>query len=74
MVGKWGEGDACDMPIDFRADGTMDGPVEKWELNGDMLTMVGIPSSIRLKVVDANTMESRADDGKADPRTLKRCK
>lgn len=74
MVGKWGEGGDCGaLVIDFKADGTMDGPVEKWDLVDGKLEMVGMPQRMHLTIVDADTMESRID-GTGEPRTLKRCK
>ena len=74
MVGKWGEGGDCTvLAIDFKADGTMDGPVEKWNLEDGKLEMVGMPQRMHLTIVDADTMESRID-GTGEPRTLKRCK
>ena len=72
MVGKWGEGGDCTLAIDFKADGTMDGPVEKWELEDGKLTMVGLPQKMHLKVIDDKTMESRID-GTGDPDKLTRC-
>lgn len=74
MVGKWGEGGDCTaLVIDFKADGTMDGPVEKWDLVDGKLEMVGMPQKMHLTIVDPDTMESRID-GTGDPRTLNRCK
>lgn len=71
MVGKWAEKDQCDLAIDFKADGTMVGPFEKWNLANGELEMVGNPQKIKLKVVDKDTMESR--NGDDPPRTLVRC-
>ena len=73
MVGTWGEGDACEMPIKFEADGTIkDGPFEKWDLKDGYLMMEGAPQRIKLKVVDAKTMDSQLE-GKTETRKLKRC-
>lgn len=73
MVGKWGENGDCTLAIDFKADGSMDGPVDKWELDGNgVLTMVGMPQKMHLTVVDDKTMESRLD-GTGSPRRLTRC-
>jgi len=73
MVGKWAEDGDCTLAIDFKADGAMVGPVDKWELDDKgALTMVGIPGTMQLKVVDDKTMESRRD-GTGDPRKLTRC-
>lgn len=72
MVGKWGEGGDCAMAIDFKADGSMVGPADKWELKGNELTFVGMPQKMMLTVVDDKTMESRLD-GKDAPRRLTRC-
>jgi len=71
MVGRWGEEGDCTLAIDFRADGTMDGPFERWSLDGDRLTMEGNPQVSTLSVVDQNTMESRLEGG--PPRRLTRC-
>lgn len=71
IVGKWGENGDCTLAIEFRADGTMVGPFERWELKGAKLTMVGAPEAMTLSVVDQNTMESRL--GTAAPRRITRC-
>jgi hypothetical protein len=71
MVGIWGEGDACELPIDFQADGTIkDGPFPKWSLENGELSLEGAPQKMKLKVVDEKTMESQIE-GKSH--TLKRC-
>lgn len=73
MVGTWGEGDACEMPIQFQADGTIkDGPFEKWDIVDGALMMEGAPQKMKLKVIDEKTMESQLD-GSDKTRTLKRC-
>ena len=72
MVGKWGQDGDCALAIDFKADGSMVGPVDRWELNGAELTMVGLPQKMILSVVDDKTMESRLD-GKEPPDRLTRC-
>ena len=72
MVGIWGEGEACDQPIDFQADGTIkDGPVDTWELADGQLVM-GDLFKLTLTVVDAATMQAVAE-GDPEPSTLKRC-
>ena len=71
MVGKWGEPGECELALEFRPNGTMIGPFEKWRLDGDVLDMEGNPQKIRLTVIDANTMETRIDNEK--PRRLARC-
>lgn len=71
IVGKWGEKGDCALAIEFRADGTMIGPFERWELDGAKLTMVGAREVMTLSVVDQNTMESRL--GTAAPRRITRC-
>jgi hypothetical protein len=74
MVGKWGDAGDCQMAIDFKADGSMEGPVDKWELDDKgVLTMVGMPQKMHLKVIDQDTMESRLD-GTGEPRKINRCK
>ena len=72
MVGTWGEGEACDQPINFQADGTVkDGPVDTWKIEGGKLVMDDL-ITLNLKVVDANTMQSQPD-GETDWKTIKRC-
>jgi hypothetical protein len=72
MVGTWGEGDGCELPINFQADGTIkDGPFDKWTLTDGELVM-DEAVKIKLTVVDATTMSSVADGG-TETRTLKRC-
>ena len=72
MVGKWGEDGDCTLAIDFKADGTMDGPVDKWNIEDGKLEMVGMPQKMHLTVIDDKTMESRLD-GTGEPRKLTRC-
>ena len=73
MVGTWGEGDACGMPIQFQADGTIkDGPFKKWAIEDGQLVMEGAPQKMALKVVDEDTLESQID-ASAEVVTLKRC-
>lgn len=72
MVGSWGDNGDCGMAISFKADGSMVGPFEKWELDSGVLTMVGNPQKMHLTVVDGKTMESRLD-GTGSPRKLTRC-
>ena len=71
LVGKWAEKNECDLAIDFKADGSMVGPFEKWDLKDGELEMIGNPQKIKLTVVDTDTMESQNGDDK--PRTLVRC-
>ena len=71
FVGRWGEDGDCTLAIDFRADGTMDGPFESWTLEDGRLTMEGNPQTSVLSVVDQNTVESRLEGG--PPRRLTRC-
>lgn len=72
MVGKWGEAGECELALEFKADGSMVGPVDRWELNGAELTLVGLPQKMVLSVIDDKTMESRLD-GTGEPRRLTRC-
>jgi len=72
LVGTWGEGDACEMPITFAAGGKItNGPAETWTLDNGELVMGG-EFKIKLVLVDNDTMESVAD-GSTEKRTLKRC-
>jgi hypothetical protein len=74
MVGKWGDNGDCALAIEFKADGSMVGPVDKWELDDKgVLTMVGLPQKMHLKVIDSDNMESRLD-GTGEPRKINRCK
>jgi hypothetical protein len=77
MVGTWGEGDDCELPINFQADGTtVDGPFKNWAIEGENLVMSDpdLDGNVKVKVtvVDANTMDSMAE-GSDEARTLKRC-
>lgn len=73
LIGKWAEAGECELALQFNADGTMVGPFERWTLENGVLAMEGNPSKIHLKVVDADSMESRLD-GTGDPHKLVRCK
>ena len=71
IVGKWGEAPDCTLPMTFNADGTItDGPAETWTLTGDTLDLGGL-FKMKLKVVDADTMEAVNEGG--GEATLKRC-
>lgn len=73
IVGKWAEeGDCGTMAIEFKADGSMVGPADKWELDGNALSFVGMPQKMMLSVVDDKTMKSRLD-GKEPANKLVRC-
>ena len=72
IVGKWGDSGDCTLAIEFKADGSMVGPFERWELNGAELTMVGDPDKMVLSVVDDKTMTSRLN-GTGEPHKLTRC-
>lgn len=72
MVGTWGEGDACEMPITFLADGkTKDGPFDKWEVKDGSLVVDG-EAVMKLKVIDADHMES-SNNSSSKVHKLKRC-
>lgn len=72
MVGTWGEGDVCEMPITFAADGKIiNGPFDSWTIENGELVMGG-EVRIKLAVVDQDSMESQAE-GSTEKRTLKRC-
>lgn len=71
VVGRWGEEGDCALAVEFRADGTMDGPFDGWSLDGNRLTMVGNPQVMTLTVIDQNTMQSVGADGRA--RRITRC-
>jgi len=77
MAGTWGEGDACDQPINFQADGTIkDGPFASWRIDGGMLIMsdpdLGDGPKLKLTVTDKDTMAAQLD-GEGEVKTLKRC-
>jgi hypothetical protein len=72
MVGTWGEGDDCELPINFQADGTIkDGPADTWTIEDGQLVMGGM-FKLKVTVVDENTMESLAE-GSTETDILKRC-
>ena len=72
MVGTWGEGDACDQPINFQADGTIkDGPMDKWTLENGELAMDEL-FKLKVTVVDEKTMEA-VREGDSEKTILKRC-
>jgi len=72
MIGTWGEGDACELPITFAPGGKItDGPVPTWTLANGELVMGG-EIKLKLTVVDHDTMQSLAE-GSTETRTLKRC-
>ena len=74
MVGNWGDNGDCEFAIEFKGDGSMGGPFDKWEIDDKgVLTMVGNPQKMHLKVVDQDTLESRLD-GTGAPRKVTRCK
>ncbi len=71
ILGKWGEDGDCQLAIEFKADGSMVGPFEKWSLENGELLMEGNPQKMKMTVVDANTMESRIGDNA--PHKVTRC-
>ncbi len=71
VVGRWGDDGDCTLAIDFRADGTTDGPFGNWTLDGDRLSMADNPQVMTVSVIDQNTMESRLEGG--PPRRMTRC-
>ena len=73
MVGTWGEGEACDLPISFQADGTIkDGPFDTWTLEDGMLVMDDLVK-LQLTVVDADHMTTLPEGSTEEPKTIKRC-
>ena len=72
MLGKWGEDGDCVMAIDFKADGTTDGPFGDWKLEDGVLTMGDAPQKVHLTVVDEKTMDSKLD-GKGESKMMTRC-
>lgn len=71
IVGKWGEDGDCTLAIEFRADGSTDGPFGDWNLDGNRLTMADNPQAMTVTIVDQNTMTSVGADGRT--RRLTRC-
>ena len=61
LVGRWTEMDDCaEGATEFRADGTFLfpwGDSGRWSLDGDRLTMSSNTDTLRLRVVDRNTLE-----------------
>ena len=73
LIGTWGEGDGCDLPINFQADGTIkDGPFDKWTLTDGMLVMDDLVK-LQLTVVDADHMTTLPEGSTEQPHTIKRC-
>jgi hypothetical protein len=72
MVGKWGEDGDCVMAIDFKADGTTDGPFGDWNLDDGVLTMGDAPQKVHLTIVDDKTIDSKLD-GKGPSKKMTRC-
>jgi len=71
VVGKWGEDGDCTLAIEFRADGTTDGPFGNWNLEGNRLTMADNPQAMTVTVIDQGSMSSVGADGRT--RRLTRC-
>ena len=71
VVGKWGEDGDCTLAIEFRADGTTDGPFGNWNLEGNRLTMADNPQAMTVTVIDQDSMSSVGADGRT--RRLTRC-
>jgi hypothetical protein len=71
VVGKWGEDGDCTLAIEFRADGSTDGPFGNWNLEGNRLTMADNPQAMTVTVIDQNAMSSVGADGRT--RRLTRC-
>jgi len=72
MVGKWGENGDCTLAIDFKADGTTDGPFGNWKLEDGVLTMADAPQKVHVIVVDEKTIDSKLD-GKGASKMMTRC-
>ncbi len=72
MIGKWGQDGDCTLAIDFKADGTTDGPFGNWALEDGVLTMADAPQKVHLTIVDDKTIDSRLD-GKGEPKKMTRC-
>lgn len=72
MIGKWGEDGDCVMAIDFKADGTTDGPFGNWNLEDGVLTMADAPQKVHLSIVDDKTIDSKLD-GKGESKKMTRC-
>jgi hypothetical protein len=75
LVGRWaGPGEDCADATEFRADGTLHGNIwegERWTLEGDRLTLVGMPDPLVVARVDENHMTTTNPQGTA--RTVTRC-
>jgi hypothetical protein len=66
MVGRWTETDNCEQTVEFRPDGSMLlpwGDEARWELEGNVLSMVGNPQVIRLEVTGPGTMDATKESG-----------
>lgn len=75
LVGRWaGPDETCADATEFRADGTLHGNIwegERWTLEGDRLTLAGMPEPLTVARVDDNHMTSTNGQGTA--RTVTRC-
>ncbi len=74
FIGKWAEesdGD-CALAQDFKADGTVDGVVEGWAMEGDTLTLtiMGETQTMTVAMVDATHVDVTRD---GETRRLVRC-
>ena len=72
MIGKWGEDGDCTLAIDFKADGTTDGPFGDWNLEDGVLTMGDAPQKVHVTIIDDKTMDSKLD-GKGASKKMTRC-
>lgn len=62
IVGKWGTDGDCTLAIDFRADGTSDGPFGNWSYSDGVIRFDEEPTVMaNVTVIDDNTMESSND-------------
>lgn len=72
MIGKWGQDGDCTLAIDFKSDGTTDGPFGNWNLEDGVLTMADAPQKVHVIVVDEKTIDSKLD-GKGESKLMTRC-
>lgn len=68
LVGRWTDDGNCKLAVEIRSDGmfeSADGVVGNWALEGDVLTVSAgdATSAMRLRAIDADTVETINADG-----------
>lgn len=68
LIGHWTDDGNCKLAADIRTDGayvSWDGTEARWTLEGDQFTVTagGASVAMRLRPIDANTIEATSADG-----------